>query len=78
MIQSTSKFNSKVKKMKDLSLPPTNILHIVKAANLMTKPSLTTSRSKYYKPIKSLSLYWLKKGHTSHHWVSTPKEVLLW
>ena len=31
----------------------------------MTKPSPTTSRSKYYKPIKSLSLCWLKKGHTS-------------
>ena len=31
----------------------------------MTKPSLTTSRLKYYKPIKSFSLCWLKKGHTS-------------
>ena len=38
----------------------------------MTKPSLTTSRLKYYKTIKSLSLCWLKKGHASHHGVTTP------
>ena len=70
MIQSTSKFNSKLKK--DQSLLSTNILHILKVVNLMKKPSLTTSRSKYCKPIKSHLLCWLKKGHTSHHWVSTP------
>ena len=58
--------------MKDQSLPSTNILHILRGVNLMTKPSLTTKRSKYSKPIKSLLLCWLKKGHTSHHWVSTP------
>ena len=58
--------------MKDQSLPSTNILHILMAINLMIKTFSYNFKIKILQAIKSLSLCWLKKGHASHHWVSTP------
>ena len=75
MIQSRSKFNSKLKKkkLKDQSLPSTNILHILMAINLMIKTFSYNFKIKILQAYQEPFTMLVEEGtYISNHW-----EVLL-